>query len=221
LGKPHKYDGPDKQEAREKVHSILAQVASPTESLIILAGTKRHEVDTAVNVSNKINNGNGWSIENIIPVDCDPWYMANFVRQFEGDEKAIIQNNRRIGLVSEVCKDIVQQGGHVAAIHLDFEPPIEGFTRMNGPRAEIEKVLKSGVIMPGGMLAITVLNGRVKGYTLEDRLNIMDNAVRRGMRNSKSFQKVTWGKYQNHADTSCSPMLWSIYQIGGTKNGNR
>jgi len=202
MGAKHKYDSEAKQAARGSVHTILASVASPYAKILLLAGPKRKEVDVAV--------ANGWSMGNVVIVEEIPATMANFTRQFTAPEKLVLKPNQYRGTASSVCKLLPK--GSLKAIHLDFCDPIEGF-HAGDPRSEIEKIVRSGVLdETEALFAITVLNGRVRGYSsLDDRRRMLLHAVRR--KATVPVTQIATGTYYNSTKTSCSPMLWSIFRF--------
>jgi hypothetical protein len=112
-----------------------------------------------------------------------------------------------------VCKSIADVGGRVQAFHLDFCDPIESW-QATSPRFEIEKIVRSGVLDDGALVAVTVLNGRVKGYSsTEERQRMLLHAVR--VRAKVPVLQLRSFTYLNDHKKSNSPMLCSIFQIGG------
>ena len=201
----HIYDNAEKQKARDVIHTVLAAAASPQSRIMLLVGPKRHEVDTAVL--------HGWALENILCVEMSIPTMANFTREFDEAERLVIKPNQYRNIASKVCKNIAKGGGRIQAMHLDFCGPIESW-QPSSPRFEIERVVRSGVLDDGALVAITVLNGRVKGYdSTDERRQMLLHAV--SIRAKVPVVQVATGTYTNTNRKSKSPMLWSIFQIGG------
>jgi hypothetical protein len=132
--------------------------------------------------------------------------MSNFVRKFSAAER--LQFRTCIGWLSDVSIELARSGVRIQAAHLDFCKPIETIQN-HSPRVEIEKFVASG-LMEDGLLAITVLNGRVAGFEgVENRFKMLDRAV--NIRLKTPAELVACATYRNVA--ACSPMLWVIYRI--------
>ena len=215
----HPYDDKGKQEWREKIYGILGACAPGP--LLMLPGPKPHELFTAVS--------HGFSLEDIILIDKSPAILANLTREFL---KRLPQRERpkmpprKAGLLSERCRDLASKGARVNAACLDFNEPVETL-RKGSPRVEIEEYVKSG-IQEGGLLAVAVQNGRVRGtegekakrsLTAEERreaktressrFRMLNNAV--SIRYEGTVTEMAKGRYFN--SSKHTPMIWAIYRL--------
>lgn len=194
----HVYDCKEKQVGREEVYACLEAEAGGR--LLLFPGPRRHEIDTAVR--------HGFSVDKMILVEQNNAVKANLTRQFGEKERGAVQAALRQGWLSDVCEDLAREGVLLDAVHLDFCEPIETL-QIRSPRVEIERFIKSGV-MKNGLLAVTVLNGRVANYTGEEiRLKLVRHAVS-GMFEG-IVEQITFGTYWN--PVKCSPMLWVVYRL--------
>lgn len=201
ISKAKGFDDAEKERVREEVWGTLTNQArirnikNPT--AMIFCGPRRHEIDTVVR--------HGIPLERIVNVERNQGTMLHFTRLFSSQEKPKLL--KYVGWLSDVAAKLVTQKRYIQVAHLDFCDPIETLKK-HSPRIEVEKFITSGV-MPKGLVTITVLNGRVAGYTEEQRFNILDHAI--NIRLPKPAKLVDYGKYRNV--TTCSPMLWATYYI--------
>ena len=167
ISKAKGYDNAEKAEAREAVWSNIMRYAHgmgiKSPKAAILCGPRRHEVDMAVK--------HGVDLKDILNIEMKPATMSNFTRSFTTSERTHLKTFR--GLISDAVVNLVKNKEQLQVAHFDFCDPIETLNK-NSPRVEIEHFIASGV-MPRGVLAITVQNGRVAGFEGEEiRLKMLD-----------------------------------------------
>jgi len=209
----HQYDDPDKRDACERIWDVLATRVADGPALIF-PGPLPHEFNTLIR--------HGYKPENIFLVEDGSCFKppstpektagaikALFTRRFPKGYPLLWQK----GHLSDVCKALVELGVSLAAAHLDFCKPL-GFLNSNSPAVEIEKFIKS-CVMVDGLLAITVLAAREQDGTDNDevRYRRMKRAV--GIRLNfgvpRTAELILHGRYGNKG--SNNPMIWGIFRI--------
>jgi len=209
----HQYADPDKRLACEEIWEVLASRVADGPALI-LPGPLPHEFNTVVR--------HGYNPKDIFLVEDGSSFKppstpertaaaikALFTRCFPKGHPLQWQR----GHLSDVCKALVELGVSLAAAHLDFCKPL-GFLNSNSPAVEIEKFIKS-CVMVDGLLAITVLAAREQDGTDNDevRYRRMKRAV--GIRLNfgvpRTAELILHGRYGNKG--SNNPMIWGIFRI--------
>ena len=197
------YDAVSKQTTRDEMWAVLGKKPGIA---LIMPGPRRHEFDTAVKY--------GVHPEQLLLVESNPATKANFTRQFNHQERPQLQWQR--GSLTQVCSALVKRGKRIQIAHLDFCKPL-GFLNSNSPAVEIERFIKSNILIDG-FLAVTVLGGREQDGTDSDstRYNRLDRAVqmRLVIGTPRSMVVVSRGKYFN--EVTHNPMIWTIYNITTT-----
>jgi len=213
----HQYNDPDKRKACETIWDVLATRVADGPALM-LPGPLPHEFNTALR--------HGYKPENLYlvedgscfkrtstPIKTAAAIKSLFTRRFPKGYPLQWQK----GHLSDVCKALVDRGVQLAAAHLDFCKPL-GFLNTNSPAVELEKFIKSGVMLDG-LLATTVLAGREQDGTDNDevRFRRMERAisVRLDFGVPRTAELIKRGKYWNK-DTK-NPMIWGIFEIARKK----
>ena len=196
------YDAPEKQVAREELHSILGQERDG--NLLILPGPRDYETRTAVK--------NGWALDHIFLVDKTAAVLALHTRNFTERERPLLQ--KYTGLVSDVASRLARRGRRITAAHIDFCQPIFALTASE-PVIEIPKFVRSG-IMDEGLLAITILSGREQDGCAgnAERYRRMEGLVKRGLKLAtipRTASNIHQGDYIN--PRSNNKMLWAVFEI--------
>jgi hypothetical protein len=205
----HQYDDPNKRADSEKIWSTFASLTKCKGSALMFPGPKRHEFDTAIRC--------GYTPNQLILVEAQKnprsaaAVKAAFTSEFPKNDRG--QLRWQTGWLSEVCYKLSETSEKLTVAHVDFCKPL-GFHNSDSPAVEIEKLIKS-CVMVDGLLAITVLGGREQDGTDDDEIRYrrMLSAIRLRLHVGipRKAKEIRRGKYWNN-ETS-NPMVWGIFQI--------